>query len=253
MRIDLNSDLGESFGRWSVAEDRAMLQLVTSANIACGFHAGDPATMNRTVRAAAANDVNIGAHVAYPDLVGFGRRNMDVDPADLEADITYQIGALQAFAGRAGAQVTYVKPHGALYNTIARGGRQAEAVITALQGVDSSLALMCLAGTPLEKLAHNAGVHVVSEAFADRAYRPDGTLVPRNEDGSVFTDASLVGSRMVQLATTGTISAQDGSLITLDPQSICVHGDTPGAVHVAQAVRKALEEADVSLVPFIQN
>ena len=193
--MDLNSDLGESFGAWRMGDDEAILRVVTSANVACGFHAGDPAGILATVRAAVAQGVTIGAHVAYPDLVGFGRRNMDVTSAELQADVMYQIGALQGLATAAGTRVRYVKPHGALYNTIAHDERQAKAVIAAVRAVDPTLVLVALAGAPLVQWARDAGLTVVGEAFADRAYTPEGTLVSRREKGAVLHDATLVAQR----------------------------------------------------------
>jgi UPF0271 protein len=187
MQIDLNSDLGESLGAWIMGDDAAMLDIVTSANVACGFHAGDPAGILATLRAAQARGVVVGAHVAYPDLLGFGRRNMDVASSDLVASVIYQIGALQGLAAAAGTQVRYVKPHGALYNTIAHDERQARDVIAAIRAIDAGLALVALAGSPLVRWAEDAGLRVVAEAFADRAYTPQGTLVSRREAGPCCT------------------------------------------------------------------
>ena len=184
--IDINSDLGESFGAWSMGDDDAMLDVVTSANVACGFHAGDPAGILRTLKAAAARNVAIGAHVAYPDKVGFGRRNMDLASDELTADVIYQIGALQGLAKAAGTSVRYVKPHGALYNTIAHDRRQALAVIAAIRAIDPTLTLVALAGSELIEWARNEGLQCVAEAFADRAYTPQGTLVSRREPGAVL-------------------------------------------------------------------
>ncbi len=248
--IDLNSDLGESFGQWCMGDDAAMLDIVTSANVACGFHAGDPAGILRTLRAAAAKGVTIGAHVAYPDLVGFGRRNMDIASFDLTADVIYQIGALQALATAAGTSVRYVKPHGALYNTIAHDTRQALAVIEAIRAVDARLVLVALAGSPLVELARGEGLTCIAEAFADRAYTPQGTLVSRREPGAVLHDAEQVAQRMLRLVQTGTVEAIDGSLTRIEADSICVHGDSPGAIQMAREVRQLLEHSGVSLQPF---
>jgi UPF0271 protein len=248
--MDLNSDLGESFGAWRMGDDDAMLDIVTSANVACGFLAGDPAGMLDTLRAAAARGVAIGAHVAYPDLAGFGRRNMDPSSRELVADVIYQIGALQGLAAAAGTRVTYVKPHGALYNTIARDERQAADVIAALRALDPGLVLMGLAGSPLLDWARAGGLRVVAEAFADRAYTPDGALVSRREAGAVLHDPDLVAERMLDLVRTGEITAIDGSHVRLQADSICVHGDSPGAVAMARAVRQRLESSGVSLAPF---
>ncbi|VGO07967.1 Lactam utilization protein LamB [plant metagenome] len=248
--IDLNSDLGESFGAWAMGDDATMLGIVTSANVACGFHAGDPAGILATLKAAAAQGVSVGAHVAYPDLAGFGRRNMDVASADLVADIVYQIGALQGLAAAAGTTVRYVKPHGALYNTIAQDARQARDVITAIQAIDPSLALVVLAGSPLAGWAEAAGLRVVAEAFADRGYTPQGTLVSRRESGAVLHDPERVARRMLRLVTEGVVEAVDGSLARVRADSICVHGDSPGAVAMAVEVRRTLEQAGVTLRAF---
>ena len=248
--IDLNSDLGESLGAWSMGDDAAMLDIVSSANVACGFHAGDPAGILATLKAAHARGVSVGAHVAYPDLLGFGRRNMDVASADLVADVIYQIGALQGLAQAAGTRITYVKPHGALYNTIAHDSAQALDVITAIRDVDANLALVALAGSPLVRWAQDAGLRVVAEAFADRAYTPQGTLVSRREPGAVLHDSALVASRMLRLVRDGVVEAVDGSLASVQAQSICVHGDSPGAVEMARAVRMALESDGVVVRSF---
>ncbi|KFE57429.1 LamB/YcsF family protein [Pseudomonas syringae] len=248
--IDINSDLGESFGAWSMGDDAAMLDIVTSANVACGFHAGDPAGILRTVKAAAAKNVAIGAHVSYPDKVGFGRRNMDVTSDELTADVIYQIGSLQGLAKAAGTSVRYVKPHGALYNTIAHDRRQALAVIEAIRAIDPTLVLVALAGSPLIELARSEGLQCIAEAFADRAYTPQGTLVSRREPGAVLHDPVLVAQRMLRLVQDGTIEAIDGSLVRIEADSICVHGDSPSAVEMARELRRILEQADVSLLPF---
>lgn len=248
--IDLNSDLGESLGAWSMGDDAAMLDIVSSANVACGFHAGDPAGILATLRAAKARGVAVGAHVAYPDLLGFGRRNMDVASADLVADVIYQIGALQGLAQAAGTSIGYVKPHGALYNTIAHDSAQARDVIAAIRAVDANLALVALAGSPLVRWAQDAGLRVVAEAFADRAYTPQGTLVSRREKGAVLHDSALVAQRMLRLVRDGVIQAIDGSLARVQAQSICVHGDSPGAVEMARAVRMALESDGVVVRSF---
>ena len=249
--IDLNSDLGESYGAWRMGDDAAMLEVVSSANVACGFHAGDPAGILRTVKSAAQRGVAIGAHVSYPDLAGFGRRDMDIAPADLTADVVYQIGALTGLAAAAGAEVRYVKPHGALYNRIAVDAVQGAAVIAALKAVDPTLVLMGLAGAPILDQARAAGLTVVAEAYADRAYTPAGHLVPRREAGAVLHDASLIAARMVRLATEGVVEAIDGSVIRIDAQSICVHGDSPGAVAIAREVRGRLEAAGIAIAPFL--
>ena len=251
--MDLNSDMGESFGAWVMGDDAAMLDIVSSANIACGFHAGDPAGMLETLRAAAARGVAVGAHVGYRDLAGFGRRPMDVAPRDLTADVIYQIGALEGLARAAGTRVAYVKPHGALYNTIAQGGAQADAVIAALLAYDARLPLLALAGAPIIAQARAAGLQVVAEAFADRGYQPDGQLVSRRDPGAVLHDPDQIAARMLRLAREGVIAATDGTLVSIAAQSICVHGDSPGAVQIARRIRAAFDAEGVALTPFAQG
>lgn len=251
MNIDLNSDLGESFGAWRMGDDAAMLAIVSSANVACGFHAGDPAGILATLRSAAAHGVSVGAHVAYPDLVGFGRRNMDLSSADLQASVIYQIGALQGLAAAAGTRVRYVKPHGALYNFIAHDARQAADVIAAVKAVDASLGLVVLAGSALAGWAREAGLRTVEEAFADRGYRADGSLVPRNQPGAVLHDPDAIAERMLQLARDGTVTAVDGSVVRVHAQSICVHGDSPGAVAMAQRLRERLTAEGIAIRAFM--
>lgn len=236
--IDLNSDLGEGYGAWKMGDDDSMLGVVSSANIACGFHAGDPSGILKTVRQAVENNVVIGAHVSYPDRVGFGRRDMDVSSEDLIGDIIYQIGALQGLARAAGASVRYVKPHGALYNHIADHERQGLAVIKAIKMLDPSLALMGLAGSRVLTLAENEGVSVIGEVFADRGYTPEGALVSRHAPGAVLHDPQEVAARMLAFVRTGEIAACDGTRISLAAQSICLHGDSPGAVAMARAIRQ---------------
>lgn len=250
--MDLNSDLGESFGAWTMGDDASMLDIVTSANVACGFHAGDPVGILDTLRAAAARGVVVGAHVGYPDLVGFGRRALDPSSRELVADVIYQIGALQGLAAAAGVRVRYVKPHGALYNTIAHDERQAADVITALLALDPGLVLMGLAGSPLLDWARARGLRVVAEAFADRAYTPQGALVSRREAGAVLHDPDQVADRMLDWVRTGELTAIDGSRVRLQADSICVHGDSPGAVDLARAVRARLDGAGVTLRPFVE-
>lgn len=251
--IDLNSDLGEGYGAWTMGDDEAMLAIVSSANVACGFHAGDPAGILKTVKAAAGKGVSIGAHVSYPDRVGFGRRDMDVTSSELTADVVYQIGALRGLAAAAGTTVGYVKPHGALYNRIAHDPKQGQAVIDGIRAVDPSLVLMGLAGSPILDLARKAGLQVVAEAFADRAYRPDGQLVSRREPGAVLHDPQMIARRMLRLAYQGTLEAIDGSTIRVDAQSICVHGDSPGAVAIAREIRRAFEADGVRVRSCLAN
>ena len=248
--MDLNSDSGESFSNWKMGDDATMMGIVSSANIACGFHAGDPRVMRETLTAAAAEGVAVGAHVSYRDLANFGRVFVDVPPAELTDAVIYQIGALRAMAQVAGTDVRYVKPHGALYNTIVHHEEHARAVVKALTEYDSSLALLCLPGSAVERLGAEAGLRTVREAFADRAYTAEGTLVSRRQPGSVLHDSAEVAQRMVQLATEGTITTIDGETIEMHADSICVHGDTAGAVEIARTVREALLEVGVEIAPF---
>jgi UPF0271 protein len=250
LRVDLNSDLGEGYGAWSFGDDLALLDVVTSANVACGFHAGDPRTMERTVAAAAERGVVIGAQVSYPDLVGFGRRPMEVAPADLSADVLYQLGALEGFARVAGTAVRYVKPHGALYNRTVVDPVQAAAVVDAVRLYDPALPVLTLPGSALARAAHAAGVPAVAEGFADRAYSADGHLVPRGEPGAVVTAEDEVVARAVRMMTEGRVEAHGGGSVELRVASLCVHGDTPGAAALARAVREGLEAAGVTLRAF---
>ncbi|GAA2221653.1 LamB/YcsF family protein [Herbiconiux moechotypicola] len=249
--IDLNADLGESYGAWTLGDDRSMLGLVSSANVACGFHAGDPSGLLATLRLAAAHRVSVGAQVSYPDLRGFGRRDLDLPAVDLTADVVYQIGALQALARAAGTHVGYVKPHGALYNRIVHDEQQAAAVVEALVSLDPSLALVGLPDSEVGRLAEAEGLRFVPEAFADRAYTPEGTLVPRSEPGAVLHDPVEIGERMRRLALEGVVIASDGSKIALTAETVCVHGDTPGAVQIARHVRDELLDAGLTIAPFV--
>jgi len=248
--IDLNADLGEGFGVWRLGDDDAMLGIVTSANVACGFHAGDPAGLLSVCRLAAERGVRIGAQVSYRDLAGFGRRFVDSTYDDLLADVIYQIGALRGLAEAAGSTVSYVKPHGALYNTIATNHEQAAAVADAVCAVDAGLPVLGLAGSAFFDAATERGLRTVREAFADRAYQPDGQLVSRREPGAVLDDPDVIADRVLTMVTSGTVTACDGSELTLDVESVCVHGDSPGAVRIATAVRKRLAANGVDLKAF---
>ena len=248
--MDLNADLGEGFGSWPMGDDSALLDVVTSANVACGFHAGDPSIMRRVTGEAVERGVAIGAHVGYADKAGFGRRFVDIEPAALRDEVVYQIGALDAFARVAGGRVRYVKPHGALYNTIGHHEEQAAAVVGAVVDYDRSLPVLGLPGSAWLRLASAAGLTVVHEAFADRAYTPSGTLVSRREAGSVLHDADAIAARCTAMATGQPIRDSTGGSLKVEPASICVHGDTPGAVDIARRVRTALEGAGVTLSPF---
>ncbi|WP_343602333.1 5-oxoprolinase subunit PxpA [Mycobacterium sp.] len=249
--VDINADLGEGFGVWRLGDDDAMLGIVTSANIACGFHAGDPAGLLRVCRAAAERDVRIGAQVGYGDLAGFGRRFIDVAPEDLFADVVYQIGALQGLAGAAGSTVSYVKPHGALYNTIVTNRQQAAAVAEALRAVDAGLPVLGLAGSVFFDEAARRGLRTVAEAFADRAYRPDGQLVPRRDPAAVLHDPAAAAERAATMVRSRSVTAVDGSTVALSVESICVHGDSPNAVQIASAVRDRLEADGVDVRAFV--
>ncbi|MFF8033149.1 MULTISPECIES: LamB/YcsF family protein [unclassified Streptomyces] len=248
--IDLNADLGEGFGRWRLTDDERLLTVVTSANVACGFHAGDAVTMRRVCELAAGRGVRIGAQVSYRDLAGFGRRAMDVPPAELAAEVAYQIGALEVFARAAGARVAYVKPHGALYNRVVRDAEQAAAVVDGVLLADAALPVLGLPGSCLLELARKAGLPVVTEAFADRAYTDEGTLVPRRQEGAVVTDPESVVTRSVDLARHGRVAALSGRRIGVRARSLCLHGDTPGAVDLARRVRDALVASGVRVEAF---
>jgi UPF0271 protein len=237
--VDLNADLGESYGQWVLGDDAALLPLITSANVACGFHAGDPLTVRRTVELAVEHGVVIGAQVGYPDLVGFGRRRMDLEPAELEADVLYQLAALDGISRVAGARVRYVKPHGALYHRALADEPQAAALVAAVAAYAEDLAVVTMAGSVLAAVAAAAGLRVVVEGFADRGYSAAGRLVPRGQPGDVLTDPDAVASQAVRLVGTGQL------------QTLCLHGDTPGAVALARAVRAALASADVTIRSFV--
>ncbi|MDX3746192.1 5-oxoprolinase subunit PxpA [Streptomyces sp. AK08-02] len=248
--IDLNADLGEGFGRWRLTDDEQLLSVVTSANVACGFHAGDPPTMRRVCELAAERGVRIGAQVSYRDLAGFGRRAMDVPPDELAAEVAYQIGALEVFARAAGARVAYVKPHGALYNRAVHDEEQARAVIAGVLLAGQGLPVLGLPGSRLLSLAEAAGLPAVPEAFADRAYTEEATLVPRGQDGALVTDPEAVVARSVTLARTGVVASRSGTPLAIRARSLCVHGDTPGAVDLARRVRERLEASGVRVEAF---
>jgi len=248
--LDLNADLGESFGSWTMGDDAVMFPLITSATVACGLHAGDPVTMLDTCRAAFELDVRVGAHVGYPDLAGFGLRAIDMTFDDLFGAVLYQLGALDGVAHAVGASVDFVKAHGALYERTAHDADQASAVVAAIQAYDPGLPILGQPGSALLALAEEAGHPVFHEVFADRAYLADGTPVPRLQDGALLHDAAVVAARAVRLATKGEVEAVDGTVVRLQPHSLCLSGAAPGAAETAAAVRKALEEAGVELEPF---
>ncbi|AQP49313.1 hypothetical protein BW730_10045 [Tessaracoccus aquimaris] len=251
MMIDLNADVGESFGRWRLGDDEAMLDVVSSANVACGFHAGDPLTLTATCRLAAERGVVVGAQVSYRDLAGFGRRFMDVAPAELTADVVYQIGALEGICRRFGTRVGYVKPHGALYNAVVHHDAQAAAVVDAVLAYDRRLPVVGLPGSALLRRAAEAGLRTVAEGFADRGYRADGTLVPRSEPGALVTDPGEVAERVLTMVTQRRVVAVDGTRVQMRVESVCLHGDTEGAAELARAVRDRLTAAGVTIAPFV--
>lgn len=249
--IDINSDLGESVAGVALSDDDAILDVVSSANVACGYHAGTPHGIAATVKSAVARNVTVGAHPSYNDPAGFGRRFIDYDPHQLADEVLYQIGALDAIARSHGAHVRYVKPHGALYNEIVHNVTHAQAVVNAVSAFSRNIPLLLLPGSVAAEMAQKAGIDVVTEAFADRNYNPDGTLVSRKEAGAVVTDVEHVCSRVLDMATKGTVTARDGSTVRIDAQSICVHGDSPGAVEMSRAIRQALAQAGVTVESFV--
>ena len=250
--IDLNADLGEGFGVWRLGDDDALLDVVTSANVACGFHAGDPSTMRRVCARAVAAGVAVGAQVSYRDLAGFGRRFIDVAPAELADDVLYQLAALDGIARASGSRMAYVKPHGALYNAVVDHEAQARAVVQAVTAFDDRLPVLGLPGSALLRTAEAAGLRTVDEGFADRGYTAAGTLVSRREPGALVHDPAAVAERAVRMAADGEVVAVDGTRVRVQVESVCVHGDTPGAVELARAVRAALETAGLTPAPFVQ-
>lgn len=249
MRVDLNCDMGESFGRWELGADAAVMPHISSANIACGAHAGDPAVMRRTLRLAATHRVACGAHPGFADLAGFGRREIPITPAEATDLVLWQLGALGAIARAEGVPLRHVKPHGALYNMAARDPALGAAIAQAVVQFDRDLVFFGLAGSPMLDAGRAAGLTVVAEGFADRAYEPDGSLTPRSVPGAVIHDSSLVVERAVGMVTASRVTARDGSNIPLHVDTICVHGDTPGAADLARALRQALEAAGVKVMP----
>ncbi|MDR1137092.1 MAG: LamB/YcsF family protein [Synergistaceae bacterium] len=250
MKIDMNSDLGEGFGAWSMGDDRAIISSVSSANVACGFHAGDPSVMRKTVKLCADNGVAVGAHVSYPDLQGFGRRDMSCSHQEVYDCCLYQIGALRAFCEAQGIPLQHVKPHGAMYNKAAKDRRLADAIASAVKYVGNEIILMGLADSEFASAAKDAGVRFASEAFADRAYLKDGSLMPRSREGAVIHDGETAAIRVVRMVTNGTVTADDGSEVQFRPDTVCLHGDTKEAVSMAVAVRRALERAGVEIKPL---
>jgi UPF0271 protein len=249
-KIDLNCDVGESFGAYHLGNDEALMGLITSANIACGAHAGDPLVMDRTARLAARHGVSIGAHPGFPDLVGFGRRAMQLTPDEIENTVLYQVGALAAFARSVGAELAHVKPHGALYNIAGKDIEVARAVARGVARFDSNLIVVGLAGSALIEAAREAGLRAAREGFADRAYEADGSLRSRKLEGAVIHDPEAAAERAVRIACDGIVTAYTGEEVSLRVDTICVHGDTPGAVEIVRAIRRRLAEAGVEVAPI---
>lgn len=249
-KIDINCDLGESFGNFKIGHDAEIMPFITSANIACGFHAGDPVVMDHTVKLAKENRVAVGAHPGFPDLMGFGRRDMKLSKEEVRNIIIYQIGALEAFTKAANTELQHVKPHGALYNAAAKNEVYAEAIIEAVHAVNPSLVLFVLANSKMAKIAAEAGLRVAQEVFVDRAYNPDGTLVSRSTAGAVIEDVRLVAERAVKMVKEREVTAVNGQTVKFDEvHTLCVHGDTLNAVELAKSVKKALLDANIEVTP----
>ena len=247
-KVDFNSDIGESFGQYKLGLDEDIVKYVSSANIACGFHAGDPMWMSKTVQLAEKHDVGIGAHPSYPDLRGFGRRNMNIEPEEVKNDVIYQIGALTGFT--ANKKLQHVKPHGAMYNNAVNNEKLAEAICSAIIEVDSDLILLALSGSRWISIAKEMGLKVAQEVFADRAINSDGTLVSRSIDGSVIHDPDVIAERTLKMVKQGYITSVTGEDVAVDADSICMHGDNPEAVQIAKEVKSALETAGINIVPL---
>lgn len=249
-QIDLNADLGESYGRWRLPHDAELLDLITSASIACGYHAGDPATMLATTAEAAQRKVSVGAHPGYPDLPGFGRRDLAATPEEVRGYVIYQVGALAACCIAAGTRLRYVKPHGALYNRAARDAATADAIADAIASVDPTLVLLGLAGSELIAAGARAGLRTAAEAFIDRAYEADGTLTPRGQPGAVLHDPEECADRAARMVLDGLVQCRDGTILELAPDSLCAHGDGPTAVAVLKTTRARLLGSGVTIAPF---
>ncbi len=245
--VDLNCDLGESFGAWSMGRDEEVLPLVTSVNVACGMHAGDPMTMRATIELARRHGVSVGAHPGYPDLQGFGRRALALSPREVYAFVQYQVAALQGMCHAQGVCLAHVKPHGALYNACARDASLADAVATAVRDLDPGLVLVTLAGSVAAERGRAAGLHVAEEFFADRGYRSDGTLVPRGQDGAMVTDAAPAATRVIRAVERHEVEAIDGTVVSVRCDTVCIHGDSATALTFASGVREALQAAGITL------
>jgi UPF0271 protein len=253
MPIDINCDMGESFGAYKIGEDEKVISSITSANIACGFHAGDPLVMEKTVKLAKAHGVGVGAHPGFPDLLGYGRRMMETCPGEVKQYVLYQVGALAAFCRANRVALQHIKPHGALYNLAARNEVIAREIIQAVQAYDPELILVVLSGSPLAEMAEAAGLKVAREVFPDRAYLDDGCLAPRSLAGAVIHDEEEVRRRVVKLIATGKMTSIDGREVSLKADTLCIHGDTPGAWKLAGAIRQALDEAGIPVLPLAQG
>ena len=252
-KIDINCDMGESFGAYTIGMDGEVIRYISSANIACGFHAGDPRVMNRTVKLAKENGVGVGAHPGYPDLAGFGRRNVECTPDEVRDDVVYQVGALHGFCALHGVKLQHVKPHGSLYNMCVGSESLSKAVAEAIAAVDRSLLWVTLAGAHADlarKIADAAGIRVLFEAFPDRAYTPDGKLAPRKLPGAVITDPQRAAEQALRMAKEGRVIATDGTVIEMEVQTLCVHGDNPSAVDHVRTIRQTLETEGLSIVPM---
>lgn len=250
MKIDLNCDMGEGFGAYTIGSDEQVMPFITSANIACGFHAGDPETMQKTVKMAKANGVAVGAHPSYPDLVGFGRRPMDASAAEVKADVIYQIGAMAAFCKSEGIKLQHVKPHGALYNKAAVNSSIAVAIAEAIKSVDPDLYMVCLSNSEMVTAAKTVGIKYVEEVFADRAYTAEGKLVPRTQPGAVIHDPAEAAERVLKMVRDSSVVAIDGTIVPLNAQTICVHGDNAEAIEMIRIIKTRLEQEKVQLKPF---
>jgi UPF0271 protein len=245
--VDLNADLGESFGAWHMGDDARLLEVVSSANVACGFHAGDPGTIRATVQQAVRQGVAVGAHPSLPDLAGFGRRRMDVTPGEVYDMVLYQVGAIAAFAKAAGARLHHVKAHGALYNMAATDRSLAMAIVAAVRDFDADLVLYALAGSSMVDAAESVGLAVAGEVFADRAYRSDGTLVPRSQEGALIADEPKAVAQALDMVRDRRVLAIDGTWVAVRADTVCVHGDSPGAVALAVALKRALDAEGLQL------
>lgn len=251
--ISINSDIGEGYGTYKMADDETLLHLISDANVACGFHAGDPRIMRRTCEIAASNGVAVGAHFSFYDLRGFGRQPVEIDPAALRDDLIYQIGALTAIAHASGTRVGYVKPHGALYHSAIRRPEYTAALLDAIQQADAALSLLCQPGTSLSREASARGIKTLREGYIDRTYLPEGLLTPRSQPGALVSDVDVAAARALQIVTEQTVTATDGSVIPMTVDSLCIHSDSPGAVDFARAVRSALDAAGVKVAPLVAD